>query len=240
MLIAALILLQVVIFLGLILMFRKIMTQNVVLATRHLDELNQDFLKREDEINRQREEIRQKSESLLTKAQQEAAQLKAQGMKEAEGERERILKMARFQSAEIIQQAEKSRQLLISEIEERISREAINKACELIQNTLPEQFKQEVHALWVEDLIENGFQQVKRLRIPEDVQEIKLTSAFGLTKDQRAVVSKKLREISGREIALAEEIDPKVVVGLVITIGSLVLDGSLRNKIQEQAKSAKP
>jgi len=31
-------------------------------------------------------------------------------------------------------------------------------------------------------------------------------------------------------------VDPKVVAGIVITIGSLVLDGSFKNKIQEKAR----
>ncbi len=46
MLIVSLIVLQVLIFGGLILVLRKILTQNVVLATKHLDELNQDYTKK--------------------------------------------------------------------------------------------------------------------------------------------------------------------------------------------------
>lgn len=238
MLIISLILFQVFIFVGLALMLRRIMTKNVTDATRHLEELNQDYAKKEEELNRQLQEAQQKSQNILKEAQGEAEKLKTQTIKEAEGERDKILEQARTQSDTVIQQAEKSRQVLIAELEERIKTEAVNKACELMQVTLPEQFKQDVHLHWVEELLENGFSQLEHLRLPQGIREIKITSAFPLTEGQRKNLSKKLKNVLGDEMVLKEEVEPKVVAGLIITIGSLVLDGSLKNKIKEHAKSA--
>lgn len=232
------IVLEGLLFIGLIFMFRKILTQNVASATKHLDELNQDYTNKEKEINRQLEEVKQKSDQIIKQAQDEAEKLRVQTIKEAQAEQDKIISQARTQSEEIIQQADKSRQTLIAELEERIAKQAITKACELIQNTLPEQFKKEVHTHWVEELIKDGFSQLERLHIPQDVQEIKITSAFALTDGQRQILIKKLKSILDIDIKLKEEVDPKVVAGLIITMGSLVLDGSLKNKIQEQAKSA--
>jgi hypothetical protein len=199
--------------------------------------LDNDYTKKEKEINRQLEEVKQKSRELMLKAQEEAEVLKAQIIKETEEEKEKILHQARIQGEEMVQQAEKSRQALILELEERIAKEAVHKATESIQNILPEQFKKDVHTHWVEEQIEKGFGHLERLHIRQDIHEIKITSAFDLSEEQRKVLSKKLKEILGRDIALKEEVDPKVVAGLIITIGSLVLDGSLKNKIQEQAKN---
>ena len=176
-------------------------------------------------------------QELLAKARDEAEKLKVQIVKETEKEREETLRQARSQSEDIIKQADKSRQLLISEINERISKAAIEKACELIQKTLPNRFKEDVHSHWVEELIESDFNRLERLQIPEGIKEITLTSAFNLSDKQRATLSKKLKTIMGRDIVLKEEVDPKVVAGLVIHIGSLVMDGSLRNRILEKAKS---
>ena len=231
MLILSLILFQIFIFIGLIFIFRRMMTKNVISATKHIEELNQDYAKKEQEINRQLEEVKLKSQSILKEAQDEAEKLKIQIIKEAESERDKIIGQARAQSAEIIQQADKSRQSLLQEVEERIEKEAINKACQLLQDTLPEQFKQNVHTHWVGELIKDGFNSIEQLRIPQDLQEVKITSAFSLSGEQHKILLKKLKDIFGRDITLKEEIDPGVVAGLIISIGSLVLDGSLRNKI---------
>jgi len=228
---------QILIFVGLIFMFRKIMTQNVVSATKHIDALNQDYARKEQEINRQLEEIKQKSQETLAKARNEAEEYKTQVLKETQEERDGIIKQARSQSEAIIQQADKSRNLLLLEIEERIDKVSIDKACELIECTLPEQFKQDVHTHWVEELIEGGFAQLEHVRMPEEVREIKITSAFPLTEGQRKSLIKKLKEALARDITLEEKVDPKIVSGFIIVIGSLVLDGSLRNKIQERARS---
>jgi len=238
MLIISLVLFQIFIFAGLIFVLRRMLTKNVTDATRHLEELNQDYTKKEEEVNRQLEDTRVKSQNILKEAQEEAAKLRAQITKEAESERDKILEQARTQNDTIIQQAEKSRQALISELEERIERESVNKACELMQVTLPEQFKQDVHLHWVEELIGNGFSKLEHLQLPEDIQEIKITTAFPLTEEQRKDLSKKLKDVLGYETVLKEEIEPKVIAGLIITIGSLVLDGSLKNKIQEKTKGA--
>ena len=106
----------------------------------------------------------------------------------------------------------------------------------LIEETLPEQFKQDAHAHWVEDLIKSGFSELERLHIPPDMQEARIISAFALNEEQKRGINKRLKDALGREIAVKEEVDPKVVAGLIITMGSLVLDGSLKNRIRQKAR----
>jgi len=52
-------------------------------------------------------------------------------------------------------------------------------------------------------------------------------------------LSKKLKSLLSTDIPIKEEVDPRIVAGMVIHIGSLVLDGSLKNKIQEKARDAR-
>lgn len=230
------ILLLVLFFVGLIFILRRILTQNVASATQHLEELNRDYLKKEETVNKLLEDTKQKSEELLTRSQKEADAFKVKTIQEAQEERERILKGARQQSEEMIQQAENARQQLLLEMEQRIAKEAVQRAVELIQLTLPEEFKRMVHRQWVEDLIESGFFQAERLHLPQELSEVKVVSAFALQEEQRKKISKKLKEVLGRDIDLREEVDPRLIAGLVITLGSLVLEGSFKNKIQEKVR----
>jgi len=232
------ILLQVILFGGLIFILRKILTQNVITATRHIEELSQNQAQKETELNRQLEEAKQKSEVTLKTAQEEAQRAKSQVIGDAEAERDRILQQTHAKSKELIQQADRSRQLLLDEINERIAKEAVNKACELIHDTLPEQLKIDIHQAWIADLLEDGFAQFERLKVPADLKEVKIISAFPLSTEQRKNLARKLKDILHREVGLQEEVNPKIVAGFVVTVGSLVLDGSLRNKIQERARSA--
>lgn len=238
MLIVSMLVMMVVIFGALILVLRKVLSQNVSLATRHLEELNDDYAKKEADLKRQLDDVRQKADEIVRKAQEEAAQAKAQLMKDAEAQKTKLLQETHAQAEELMQQADKSRQLLLDDIKDRIAKEAVDKACELIQETLPEQFKLKVHEHWMEELMEGGFVQMERLKVPEDIREVKITCAFALNEGQQRNLIRKLKEALGKEITLKEEVDPRVVAGFIIHIGSLVLDGSLKHKIQERARNA--
>jgi F0F1-type ATP synthase delta subunit len=236
MLIASLVVLQLIIFIVLIFVFSKIMTQKVSLSTKHFDEMSQDYDERARRIDEQLQEANVKAQEIVSSAQNEAEKIKSDTIKQTEGERDKIIQAARAQAEEIIQQADKSRNQILSEIEERIAKEAINQACDLCHDTLPEEFRKLVHNQWVEELIENGFSRAERLRLPEGTVGVKIISAFALGDEQRKKISKKLKDTFGHEITIEEQVDPKVVAGLVINVGSLVLDGSLKNKIKEKAR----
>lgn len=236
--IALLIVLEVVIFVVLVTVLKRVLMRNMASATQHLDGLNEDYARREEDISRRLREADKKAQDIVSKAQGEAERLKLKTIKDAREEKDRILQQAHLSGDEMIQQADKSRQLLISELDEKISKAAVEKACEIVKSVLPEGFKHDMHLQWVQELVKTGFANMDRLRIPEDTKEIKITSAFALTEDERKPLAKKLKEALNHDIVIKEEVDPNLVAGLVITIGSLILDGSLKNKIQEHVKSA--
>ncbi len=236
MLIVSIIIFQILFFIGLIFMLRKILTQNVASATQHLEDLNRDYVKKEEEAVKVLEEAKRKAQDILGNAQEEADGYKAKTVKEAEVSRDDILKQARHQSEEMIQQADNSRQQLLLELDKRIAKEALVKAAEMINKALPQQFKEMVHKHWVDELIEDNLGHVERLHIPDELSDVKITSAFVLNDDQRKKISKKLKDLFKRDFNLREEIDSNIVAGLVVSVGSFVLDGSLRNKIQENVK----
>jgi F0F1-type ATP synthase delta subunit len=236
MLMVSAILFIVILFVGMVVMFRKIMTQNIDSATHHIDELNQDYIKKDEDINRRWEEVNQKADEIIRKAQSEGEKTKMDLINAGQSEKEQILKAARAKSEEMVAQADKSCQALLSEIEARIAKEAMNKAVGLIHDVLPDKFKQIVHNEWVDGLISGGFSHLNNISIPDNVSEVLVKAAFPLTAAQRSGLIQKLSSVLKRTVTLKEEVDPKLVAGLIITIASLVFDGTLKNKIMEKAR----
>jgi F-type H+-transporting ATPase subunit b len=234
MLIISLIILQVIIFVVLILVFRTIMTQNVSKATTHLEALNQEYVRKEEEAHLHVSQAQQQADVLLQKAQEEAQALKIDAAKRAEEEGQVAVNQARTQAQDIMQQAERAKEQLLAEINERIERRASIKAGELLTHCLPDDFMNEVHGRWVKDLLDKGFGHVDRLHIPPEVKEIKVVSAFRLTPEQKTVLAQKLEQSLGRRLEFHDEEDRSLVAGLVIHAGSIVLDGTLVNKIKEK------
>lgn len=239
MLIVSVIVFQVLLFAGMIFALQRVMARNVVSATKHIEDMSQDYLKKEELITKQLEDAKKEAQALVSKARQEAQDLKNKIAKDATAESESLLNEARTKSTEIIQQADKAREHLLSEIDEKVALAAIDEATELIHCTLPEKLREWIHLQWIDELIGSDFGKIERLNIPKDIKTVKITSAFKLDDGQRKKISKKVNSILGYEVAVSEEIDPKIVAGIVLDIGNLILDGSLKNKIREQAKNAK-
>lgn len=66
-----------------------------------------------------------------------------------------------------------------------------------------------------------------------------VTSAHPLTDDQVAALKTNLRSRMGRDINVELNIDPSILGGLVVKIGSRMIDGSIRTKINTLALAMK-
>jgi len=66
----------------------------------------------------------------------------------------------------------------------------------------------------------------------ENVVDVTVTSASPISKNQQDTISKALRKKLGRDINLATEIDENLIGGAVIKAGDVVIDGSLRARLE--------
>lgn len=66
--------------------------------------------------------------------------------------------------------------------------------------------------------------------------EVKLTSAVELDRDVVERVGKEIERQTDRKIELESEVDPEVLGGLVLRVGNMVLDASIRTKLDKLRK----
>ena len=228
----------IVAFAVLVVLLRYLMKQNFTDAAGHLQELSADYGKKQEELKQRLQESEQQYEEQISRARSEAERLVAEARQEVESLRTRRLEEARLESERIVQQGMETRDALRKEMERQIDGRAIQRACELIQEALPEAFRREIQQRWLEDLFQDGLTQLSRLKGEEAVQEAKVLSAFPLAAAQRDTLRARLKEALQQELPLTEQVDPKLVAGLVITVGSLVFDGSLASRIQQAVRQA--
>ncbi len=66
-----------------------------------------------------------------------------------------------------------------------------------------------------------------------------VTSAHPLTDDQVAAVKTNLKSRLGRDVAVDLGVDPAILGGLVVKVGSQMIDGSIRTKLNSLAHAMK-
>jgi F-type H+-transporting ATPase subunit delta len=65
----------------------------------------------------------------------------------------------------------------------------------------------------------------------ENIVDVTVTSAAALSAGQRSEIAKALEKRLGRDINLETEIDASLIGGAVITAGDIVIDGSMRARL---------
>ncbi len=239
MFIVQLLIFQAFLFLALAVILKRLMGKHATTATAHLQELSQDYLKKQEELKKRLEESERHYQELLAKAQQEGQDLKNQLIREAEEKRMRLLEEARQQAEQVVQQAVQVRDALQSEFQSTLEARAVDRACELIQKVLPRELQESAHSRWVDKVVQNGMIQIERLKnTRERVEEVQVASALPLTATQKERLQDKLQSCFGYPVTLKETVDPRLIAGITITVGHVVLDGSLMSKLKEAARHA--
>jgi len=231
--------LQVVIFIGLVVVLRRLLGHHLTSAAAHLQGLSAEYGRRHDELKQRLEESEHQYREQVERAKAEAERIMVQARQEAESSKAKLLEEARAESERIVQQGLESREALQRELAQRMEARALERACELIQEVLPGQLRIEVQSHWLDELIQNGLAQLETVKANNAVREAKVTSACPLTAQQRTVLRQWFKERLGREVTVTEAVDERLVVGLTITLGNLVLDGSLASKVLQAARRAK-
>ena len=66
-----------------------------------------------------------------------------------------------------------------------------------------------------------------------------VASAHPLTDEQLTALEQKLRAREGRTVKLKSRVDPDLLGGLVVTVGSKRIDGSIRSRLNSLAQAMK-
>ena len=230
--------LQVGIFLGLAFLLRVLFLKNLSGATTHLQNLSAEYTRRHEELKQRLEQTEQQYREQMTRAETEADRLILNAKQEAESSKGRLIEEARVESERIIQQALESREALRKELEQALENRAVAHACELIQQILPGELREGMQSHWLDELIRNGLSHLEQVTTQEPIEAATVVSAFPLNADQRRMLQEQLKKKFGHEIPLKDTTDLRLVAGLILTLGSLVFDGSLASKLHQAARHA--
>lgn len=233
-----LVLLQLVIFAALVFFLRVILTKNITSATTHLHSLNADYTQKIEDARKRQVEAEKYYDDTILKSKTDAEKTKVQILKEAHDAQEAAINESRRQSKEIIDQATKARELMVSEFDARVQAKALELAAGLVQEMLPGQISRKMHAFWVEDLLATGLDDLGRLHVADALSIAEVISAYELEPAQKKVLLATLAQKMGRKFDIVEKTDPALIAGFKVVLGTVVIDGTLRYKIKESTRHA--
>ena len=69
--------------------------------------------------------------------------------------------------------------------------------------------------------------------VEEGVVEVEVTSAAELEPDTEKKIAARVQEATGRRVELTRRVDPSILGGLVLRIGDVIVDGSVKARIRQ-------
>ena len=69
------------------------------------------------------------------------------------------------------------------------------------------------------------------------IERAEVVSAVQLDRQQLDDISSLLKTVSGKEVTVADRVEPDILGGLIVRVGDRVMDGSTRTRLQKMRKS---
>jgi F-type H+-transporting ATPase subunit delta len=69
--------------------------------------------------------------------------------------------------------------------------------------------------------------------VEEGVVEVEVVSAAALSPETEKKIAARVQEATGRRVELARRVDPSILGGLVLRIGDIIVDGSVKARIRQ-------
>lgn len=225
----------VIVFIFFLVLIKRALTFNVTTATAHLSQISEDYLKKQAEVKARLDEAQFIYQKKLTEAQEESNKLKTAMINEVNQQKEKLLSEARVRGEEIIKQGEQTRQSLILDMEKNIKIKAKEMTPQLISEVLDTTICEKIHDYLMDEFITGSLDKMKQLDV-ENISQIDIFSAFALRDSQQKAILAAIKKNTGKDFDLSCVIQKDLIAGLVIKIGSIVVDASLKWRIKQKAK----
>lgn len=223
---------QLCVFAVIVFVLKRVLLSDTLNAVNRLRQVEGELRKKEEGLKRRIDEQeeafnRKRSEALaeLDAAREEAAKQAAQ-IKEA------LLTEAKKESQNLIAAAEKDRDGMRHEIEQQMEITALEHVGEVFHVVFSDHISDALDRQFVEDLL-NALEEIDGTSVTVDATEAECTTTRPLEKDQKQALLKILTAKFGAHLQLREQVDPTLLSGMVLKLGSLMMDGSLANRFKE-------
>ncbi len=226
------ILLQVIVFSGVIFFLKKILYGDTQSAINRLNREYQDLLNKQKQLAQKVEE----AEKELVLKKEEAVQVKnkmtTQAMDEIRQQKDETVMKAKQEAEEIVAKAKAAADKNYREIEKQVRAKLTENAADLLRQSISERIIKATHTELIAEFLERA-KSFDLTNVDPSIQKLMVKTALPLTASEKEKIKMFVNERLGRTLELEEVEDKTLISGVVLMFGTLLMDGSMVNYIKE-------
>lgn len=215
-----------------IVIIKKLLLNDTMKAVQRIRTVEAEVRKKEESIRRDIADHEKAFASQKAKAEDDLQKHKVQTEKELTRLRDQMLADANSESDRILKQARKNEEKLRQKISQEMEQKAVDYGAEMFQLVFSDKVNAELNKQFINELLE-ALEEVEKGSITIETDEGDVRTSQAMDPDQKKRLEELLADKFSRPVHLTERSDPDLLSGLVLKIGSLEIDGSLRNRFDE-------
>ncbi len=227
-----------VVLVALIVVIRKMLLSDTMKAVARIRAVEDEVRRKEESI---RQEIAQHEKEFEQKKLEAAAQMQAdreRSEKEVNNMRDQVVGEAKKEADKIIEQArgneEKFRKQLAQDMEEK----SVTYGGQVFELVFSEKVTPSIDKAFITELLD-ALSEIDAGAITVDTEQAEFRTAREMDPEQKKRLEGILNEKFGAAISINETVDPELMAGISFKLGSLEIDGSLRNRFNEAVAEVK-
>lgn len=230
-----LVIIQVITFLAIVFVLRKLLYSESAKEMVRLRNLKDETsLKQKDlqeKISQAEDAYRQK----MAEADEKMRGMKARCEAEAEEMKRRAVDEAKEEADRIIKSALNAKEKIREEISVEMRKRAPLLASRIFKEALSPVIREAVHRELIRDVIEK-IKNTEKAVFNFKTEKAEIVTAYPLTKPNREEIELLIRSSLGYAVPVKESQDEKLVSGIMIKLGTVIIDGSLDNRLRQIEK----
>jgi F0F1-type ATP synthase membrane subunit b/b' len=236
--IGVLVVVQLAAFAVLAFVLKRLVLSDTLKAVAQLRQVEAEVGHKEEAMRRRLEENEREFQRKNAEAQEEARKARETAEKELAKTRANLIEESKKERDRIIAEAEKHKDRLRQELLREADKQSVDYAVQMFGMVFSDRISAELNRGFVEELLA-ALEEVDGDSISVDAEAVELTASHTLADDLRQRVGDLLQRKFHVESGVRERVDPDLIAGIKIKLGSLEIDGTLRNRMGEAIEEAR-
>lgn len=221
----------------LLVVVKRLLFNDTMKAVSRIQAVESELRKKEEAIRREIQDQEKNFARQKVQAEEELQRHKVKAEQDLGRLRDQTLSEARKEGDRIMDQARKNEEHYRERIAQELEQKALGYAGEAVRLVLGEQVSEQVNREFNEELIA-ALAGIDGDSVTVDSEEGEVKTSQPMLAEQKKRLDELLSAKFGHPIRLVERIDPALLSGMVLKLGSLEIDGSLRNRLEEALEEA--
>ena len=225
------VLIQIIAFVVLILLLRRLFYKNLNSAVNRLKSLHQENLVKEEELKDRLRQAQEEYDRRVEEGKARAKEIVESAKRQAQRVEADLRDSAQKKADRIVQRGQEKVDKVLRNLDERIRLRAVEFAMEMVELTFSSAAKEILHRQFTDELIrEIRKLDAENFTVKKD--KIKVISAYRLSPGEIENLKDALSRKVGATVELSNDVDKGLIAGFVVQIESLIIDGSLKNRLE--------